>query len=102
LEAEALCGLPVTDLESARTAAQALAARFPCVVVTAGGDGAALAQPGVDIALSAEKVKLISTHGAGDCFIGTFIAQLALGLSSEIALAKANAAAARHVSTLKL
>ena len=98
LEAEALCGTEVAGLETAGPAAGSLAGRFATVVVTAGGEGVALAAEGRTITLPAQKVSLVSTHGAGDCFIGTFVARLAAGDDREVALAAANSAAARHVS----
>ena len=98
LEAEALCGTEVAGLETAGHAAGSLAGRFATVVVTAGGEGVALAAEGRTITLPAQKVSLVSTHGAGDCFIGTFAARLAAGDDREVALAAANSAAARHVS----
>lgn len=100
LEAESLCGMAVSSLDSAAAAAEILAARFPCAVVTAGGDGVAF-QCGQDrAALPAEKVELVSTHGAGDCFIGALVGQLAAGTNFALALDHANRAAARHVSQI--
>lgn len=99
LEAEALCGIAVRGLETATEAAEALSRRFASVVVTAGGHGVALASGAQTVALPAETVTLVSTHGAGDCFIGTLVARLAAGDGLETALRGANIAAARHVST---
>ncbi len=98
LEAEALCGIEVAGLETAGQAARALADRFATVVVTAGGDGVAMAAKGKSITLPAQKISVVSTHGAGDCFIGTFVGRLAAGDDREVALEAANSAAARHVS----
>ena len=98
LEAEGLCGMAVSSLDTAAAAAEVLSARFPCVVVTAGGDGVAFRSGQNHAALPAEKVKLVSTHGAGDCFIGALVGQLAAGADFATALGGANRAAARHVS----
>ncbi|WP_226629252.1 PfkB family carbohydrate kinase [Alloyangia pacifica] len=100
-EAEALCGIPVTSLENGRDAARALAERFSRVVVTARGDGVAVAGGGTDYAEPGHNVVLVSTHGAGDCFIGTIIASLAHAKGIEAAAANANLAAAQHVSRPK-
>ena len=100
IEAEELCGRQVTDLESATDAARDLATRFPGVVVTAGGAGVAGIQSGgAPIALEALPVRLVSTHGAGDAFVGALVSSLAIGTSFADSLSAANEAAARHVST---
>jgi ribokinase len=68
---------------------------------TAGGEGVACVERGKarEIAMPARKVKLVSTHGAGDEFIGALAASLAAGFDIEAALEKANDAAAILVST---
>jgi ribokinase len=43
-------------------------------------------------------VHVTSTHGAGDCFVGTLCAQLAAGVSLIEACQKANQTAAAFVS----
>ncbi|RDD97774.1 PfkB family carbohydrate kinase [Paracoccus pantotrophus] len=100
-EAEALCDISVENLGSARHAAAALASRFRIVVVTAGGAGVAVAGTEGAHSEPSHKVKLVSTHGAGDCFIGTMVASLARGVSLASSVAEANLAAARHVSAEK-
>ncbi|WP_294644698.1 PfkB family carbohydrate kinase, partial [uncultured Aureimonas sp.] len=102
IEAEELSGIAVADLASAATAAEALAARFPCVVVTAGGDGVAGRRAGeAPVTLPALPVRLVSTHGAGDAFVGALVASLASGDAFADSLAQANETAARHVSAPK-
>lgn len=102
IEAEELSGIAVADLASAATAAEALAARFPCVVVTAGGDGVAGRRAGEAlVTLPALPVRLVSTHGAGDAFVGALVASLASGDAFADSLARANETAARHVSAPK-
>jgi ribokinase len=99
IEAEQLGGLAVTDLGSAAAAAAALAERFPAVVVTAGGDGVAGVRQGEDpVVLPALPVTLVSTHGAGDVFVGALVTAFAAGQSFAECLRSANAAAAIHVS----
>jgi ribokinase len=100
IEAEQLGGNPVADLAAAGQAAVRLAQRFPMVVVTAGGDGVAGAtQAGPTVLLPALPVKLVSTHGAGDVFVGVLATALAAGgRSFADCLAAANQGAAAHVS----
>jgi ribokinase len=101
LEAQALSGLAIADLSGAEVAANELAESFPVVVVTAGGDGVAVAERnGESFTLQAEKITLISTHGAGDVFTGTLVAALVEGSLLQEAVAQANRRAARHVAGL--
>jgi ribokinase len=100
IEAEMLGGGAVHSLDAAAAVAQTLAAHHPAVVVTAGGDGVALcdATTGV-LTLPGIPVRVASTHGAGDAFVGTLAARLALGETMLDALTRANAEAARLVAT---
>ncbi|EOF4702830.1 ribokinase [Klebsiella oxytoca] len=99
IEARDMCGITVEDLASAQQAATALAKRFNKVIVTAGEHGVAWCEAGgAAQTLPAQKVKLVSTHGAGDCFVGALCASLTAGNSLAEAVVSANAAAARHVS----
>lgn len=99
IEAEALAGVPVKDAAGALRAARALGKRFPVAVVTAGGDGVAVAERGGgSFARPAERVVPVSTHGAGDAFVGTLAADLARGASLREAVEAANRRAARHVA----
>ncbi len=103
VEAEALAGTgEVETLEQASDAAGILSARFPVAVVTAGGAGVAFAeQGGTAGSIPAIKIKLVSTHGAGDEFIGVLAAQLLQGAPIDMALGKANEAAAILVSSIR-
>lgn len=99
VEARDMCQIEVTDLTSAERAAQKLAEDFAQVIVTAGEHGLAVCQSGEPVqSLSAIPVKLISTHGAGDCFVGVLSQALMSGCSLLAAAEKANQAAAEHVS----
>lgn len=99
IEAEQIGGSAVVDsLPGALDAAKGLAKRFPAVVVTAGGDGVAAVADGEDFAIESIKVKLVSTHGAGDEFTGVLAAEMARGAGFEQALHSANRAAAALVS----
>lgn len=99
VEAEMMGMEKVTDLASAGEAASRLADRFSNVIVTAGSYGlAASAVDGEKIAIPAEKVLVVSSHGAGDAFIGALAASLVTGQDLKTACTKASAAAARQVS----
>jgi len=99
VEAEMMGAAPVTGLDSAAAAAERLGQTCPSVVVTAGAQGlAAVSGPAPPIRLAAEPVEVVSTHGAGDCFVGTLAVGLAGGASLEDACRSAARAAALHVS----
>ena len=100
IEAEELSGISVSDLASAAEAARALSEKFPTVVVTAGGDGVVGQRRGErPVSLSAIPVKLVSTHGAGDVFVGALATAIASNQTFEACIRAANEAAAIHVST---
>ena len=99
VEAEMMGAERVYCLPSALDAAQKLAAQFEIVIVTAGGEG--LAGWGANdkvFKLPADKVQVVSSHGAGDAFIGTLAAELARGHDLEDSCRTASSAAAKHVS----
>jgi ribokinase len=99
IEAEMLGAGTVDVLPDAARAAEALAGRCPTAIVTAGGSGVAMAGRAGAASLPGLPVTVVSTHGAGDMFVGTFAARLARGEAAPDALGAANAAAARLVST---
>ncbi len=100
IEAEMLGADPVDSLADAAKAAHELASRFASVVVTAGGDGVAFEDRfGETVSLASLPVKVESTHGAGDMFVGTLAARLALGDRMRAALTIANQESARLVGT---
>jgi ribokinase len=100
IEAEMLGSAPVNSLADAEEAAEHLTSRFAAVVVTAGGDGVAFQdEAGAKASLPGVPVKVQSTHGAGDMFVGTLAARLAMGNDVRTALSVANQQAAKLVST---
>ena len=100
VEAEMLGARPVSSLETASQAAAALALTFRAAVVTAGPDGVAYCGGAAQRAmLPGLPVKVASTHGAGDAFVGTLAARLASGDDMSAALTIANREAAKLVST---
>lgn len=69
------------------------------VVLTRGGEGLILmTRNGIRVDVPALPVKLVSSHGAGDCFCGALAARLASGDEIEFACRFASAAAARFVA----
>ncbi len=99
VEAATLAGVAEpASLEEAVAAARALALSYPQVVVTAGAAGLAYATAGEALVIAAEPVTVISTHGAGDAFVGTLAAALAGGAPMRSALQSANHAAAMLVA----
>lgn len=81
-------------------AVRALTALGPrAVIVTMGGDGLALCEAATVTALAAHRVAVISTHGAGDAFLGALAAARADGQTLAQAAAFGQAAAALHVAT---
>lgn len=99
IEAEQFGSAPVTDRETAAAAAKTLSRRFPTVVVTAGGDGLVGVQASqAAVILPALPVELVSTHGAGDVFVGALATSIGRGQTFRDSLAAANHAAAAHVS----
>ncbi|WP_179298003.1 ribokinase [Mesorhizobium carmichaelinearum] len=101
IEAEFLAGVSVVEtLDGAAQAARLLANLCPVAIVTAGGEGVACCErTGEAFAIPAIPVKLVSTHGAGDEFVGALAAALTRGEGMRAAVTAANAASALLVST---
>lgn len=80
-EAEFLTGIPVTDHQTARTAAQELLRQgIKSVVITLGKQGAYAIQDGQEQLITAVNCgPAVDTTGAGDAFIGGMVAALADG-----------------------
>jgi len=99
IEAEMLGACHVASLADATGAARHLCGVVRSVIVTAGGAGVAFSGPGGTGALPPHRITPVSTHGAGDAFIGALAARLAGGAPFSQAVAYANAAAAMIVAT---
>ncbi|HIG72348.1 MAG TPA: ribokinase [Myxococcales bacterium] len=96
-EGRALCGerdAPNADV------LDLLHSRYPQtpIALTAGGDGAHYVDRDTRIHQPAEKVNVIDTTGAGDSFVGHFLAAQVAGASSEDCLKRACRAAAESVT----
>jgi ribokinase len=97
IEAEAMCGHRVDSRTSARAAIPKLTSKAKSVVITLGGEGVVVGSDEV-IEIEPIPVKVRSTHGAGDCFVGVLAAQLASGAKLIEACRTANSHAAAFVS----
>ena len=99
VEAAMLAGIPIETLADAAKAASKLKRSTRDVIVTLGGDGLLLLlRSGTEITVSAERVNVVSTHGAGDSFIGALAAKLASGATLEASTRHANRLAGYFVS----
>lgn len=97
-EAADLLSRPEAGLD-AEAAARDLAGRGPnAVIVTLGAEGLVVAHQDAVTRQPARPVTVVSTHGAGDAFIGALAAHWARGASLGEAAAFGQAAAALHVS----
>ena len=97
-EAADLLGRSESGLDATR-AAEDLGRQCPgSVIVTLGGDGLVVAEAGSLTLQPAHPVRVVSTHGAGDAFIGALAAEWARGAPLVAAAAFGQAAAGLHVS----
>jgi ribokinase len=99
VEAEMIAGMAVATLSDALAALPALGGGRRNLIITLGGDGLVL-QPadGAPETLAPHRITPVSTHGAGDCFIGALASRLAQGATLFEAAGFANRAAATYVS----
>ena len=88
---------PKDALEAAERAATGIAAEM---IITLGSDGLVHRDLGGGVRHHAvRRVPVVSAHGAGDVFVGALCARIAAHAPMEDAIAYAQAAAARFVST---
>lgn len=70
------------------------------VIITLGADGyAGISRDGEVFSKPGIKVDVLSTHGAGDCFVGTLAAFICKGEHISVAAQYARASSALHVQT---
>jgi ribokinase len=99
IEAEMISGVAVKDRAGAIAALPALGADRRTVIVTLGSGGLVVAAPGeAPCEIAALPVAVVSTHGAGDCFVGALASRLAQGDGMIAACRVANAAAGNFVA----
>jgi ribokinase len=98
VEAEMMTGRKLATRADAEAAAEALIGSYPAAVVTLGAEGLILATGDrVLVSVPARPVQSVSSHGAGDCFIGQMAAALAGGADLESACRIAAETAGRFV-----
>ncbi len=98
VEAEALAGHAVQDRAAAVAAMPVLRKLVKSVVITLGGDGLVVGDDLATIEIEPHRVKVISTHGAGDCFVGTLAQRFSQATTLVEACRAANKRAAEFVS----
>lgn len=97
VEAGMLAGVDVTDRESALMAAPRLAAARS-VIVTLGAGGVVVHPKGeTPSCIAPVPVKIVSTHGAGDCFVGALATRVSRGSTLLDACVFANQVASNYV-----
>lgn len=100
-EAESLTGVHVSNIESAKRAADLLTEKgVESVVITLGAEGALIKERGGYTHVPAESVKAVDTTAAGDTFNGALCVALVEGKSLAEAVAFASKAAAIAVTRL--
>jgi ribokinase len=97
-EAADLLSRPEAGLDATRAAADLQAMGPKAVIVTLGSGGLVMAEGKDVLQQAARAVETVSTHGAGDVFIGALAAEWARGLTLPEAAAFGQAAATLHVS----
>lgn len=100
-EAEILSGIKVSDIESAKQAANIISAKgVDIVVITLGSQGALIKQYDEYLFVEAYKVDALDTTAAGDTFCGAFCVGLSEGRSIPEAVKLAARAAAITVTRM--
>jgi ribokinase len=100
-EAEILSGIKVSDIESAKQAADIISAKgVEIVVITLGAQGALIKEYGEYLFVEAFKVDALDTTAAGDTFCGAFCVGLSEGRSIPDAVKFAARAAALTVTRM--
>jgi ribokinase len=101
VEASMLSGQAIADIPDAVAAARKMLQQgAKVVVITLGARGVVWVQEGKALHYPAFPVNPVDTTGAGDAFIGTLAARLALGETMEAALRWASAAGALATTRL--
>ena len=99
IEAEDITGTKLNSLKEIKKASKLLSKKFPLVLITAGKKGVIFCKKQKNPEhIKAIKVKVKSTHGAGDTFAGTFCTKLLEGKNIYDAIFFANQKAAEFIS----
>lgn len=100
-EAEILSGVKITNLDSAKRAADIIQAKgVENVIITLGSDGALIKEKGQFCKIDAYEVKAVDTTAAGDVFNGALCTFLAEGMTLTEASVFASKASAISVTRL--
>jgi ribokinase len=90
-EAEAICRMPVRNVDDAKKCARQLLSKgVRRVIITLGAKGSLLSASDKAEHLPAFPMKSVDTTGAGDAFIGSFATFLGEGLAEQEAVRRAN------------
>ena len=99
IEAEDITGMKITKLEEILKSSQSLSNSFSNVIISAGEQGVVLCEKDKQpIHFEGIKVKVKSTHGAGDTFAGTFCGAWISGNNVNESIIIANKKAAEFIS----
>ena len=99
IEAEDITGMKITKLEEILKSSQSLSNSFSNVIISAGEQGVVLCEKDKQpVHFKGIKVKVKSTHGAGDTFAGTFCAAWISGNNLNESIIIANKKAAEFIS----
>ena len=99
VEAQDIAEKKILDLEDIKVASIILSKKIPIIIISAGEKGVVLCERDKKpIHFKGLKVRVKSTHGAGDKFAGVFCANLILGNQLEDAIKIANKQAAEFIS----
>jgi ribokinase len=99
VEAAMMSSMPVSSRKEALLCLPQLQSFGRTVVVTLGADGLVVGETSqTPFEIAPEKIKAVSTHGAGDCFVAQLSAALALGDTMQEAANLANKTAAAFVA----
>ena len=99
IEAEDITGMKITKLEEILKSSQSLSNSFSNVIISAGEQGVVLCEKDKQpVHFKGIKVKVKSTHGAGDTFAGTFCASWISGNNVNESIIIANKKAAEFIS----
>ena len=100
IEAQDITQQNILDLEDIKSASQILSKKIPIVIISAGEKGVVFCERNKEpIHIDALKVKVKSTHGAGDTFAGTFCSALVLKKNLREAIKIANKKAGEFISS---
>ena len=101
VEAQDISKQKIETLKDIKKVSKKLSKYIPTVIISAGEQGAVLCENNNDpIHFKGLKVKVKSTHGAGDTFAGILCTSLILGKNIEEAIKIANLKAAEFISAI--